>query len=94
MPHGALNGTINREKDAGRVCFPVQEWMLHIELSRRLARYYLEIALFPVAPLRTKRDRFRITSLSSGQSCRPKAASDTQRHSGSPHFAYRMAALV
>ncbi|HEX6551274.1 MAG TPA: hypothetical protein VF026_00810 [Ktedonobacteraceae bacterium] len=33
----------------------------------------------PVAPLRTKRDRFRITSLSSGPSCCPKAASDAQR---------------
>ncbi len=45
---------------------------------------------FPTSPLRTKRDRFRITSLSSGHSCRLETTSDIQRHSGSPHFAYRM----
>ena len=31
-------------------------------------------------------------ALSSGHSCRPKAASDAERHCGSPHFAFRMAA--
>jgi hypothetical protein len=58
-------------------------------LSRRRARYHY--SPFPIAPSLTKRDRFRITSLSGGLSCRPKAASDIQRHSGSPHLAYRMA---
>src|SRR5437588_2220265 len=46
---------------------------------------------FSTSPLRTRRDRFRVTSLSSGHACHPKAASDIQCHSGSPHFAYRMA---
>src|SRR5207302_9094488 len=49
---------------------------------------------FPAAPLRTKRDRFRITSLSSSQACRLAATSDLQHHFGSPHFASRMAASV
>ena len=35
---------------------------------------------FPVAPLRTKRDRFRITSLSSSHSCHLAATSDLQHH--------------
>jgi hypothetical protein len=30
-PHGTLNGTIDRDKDAGRVCFLVQEWMVQVE---------------------------------------------------------------
>jgi len=46
---------------------------------------------FSTSPLRTRRDRFRVTSLSSGHACHPKAASDIQCHSGSPHLAYRMA---
>src|SRR5260370_42236644 len=46
---------------------------------------------FPVAPRRTKRDRFRITSLSSSRSCRLWATREMQCHSGSPHLAYRMA---
>src|SRR5205809_814989 len=47
---------------------------------------------FPTSPLRTRRDRFLVTSLSSGQSCRLSASSDVQLHFGSPHFAYRMVA--
>ena len=35
---------------------------------------------FPVAPLRTKHDRFRITSLSSSHSCHLAATSDCQHH--------------
>jgi len=31
VPHDALNGTLDREKDAGRVCLLVQEWMLQVE---------------------------------------------------------------
>ena len=30
-PHDALNGTIDREKDASRVCFLIQERMVHVE---------------------------------------------------------------
>ena len=33
MPYDACNGTIDREKDADRVCFLVQERMLHVEES-------------------------------------------------------------
>ena len=31
VPHSALNGTIDCDKDAGRVCLLVQEWMLQVE---------------------------------------------------------------
>jgi len=31
VPHDALNGTIDREKDAGRVCILGQERMLQVE---------------------------------------------------------------
>jgi len=31
VPHDALNGTRDREKDAGRVCFLVQEQMWQVE---------------------------------------------------------------
>lgn len=31
VPHDARNGTIDRDKDAGRVCFLVQEWMVQVE---------------------------------------------------------------
>jgi hypothetical protein len=31
VPHFARNGTIDREKDAGRVCLLVQEWMVQVE---------------------------------------------------------------
>jgi hypothetical protein len=31
--HDVLNGSIDRVKDAGRVCLLVQEWMVHIELT-------------------------------------------------------------
>jgi hypothetical protein len=30
-PHEARNGTIDREKDAGRACLLVQEWMVQVE---------------------------------------------------------------
>ncbi len=30
-PHDALHGTIDREKDASRVCFLIQERMVHVE---------------------------------------------------------------
>jgi len=31
VPHDALICTIDRDKDAGRVCFLVQEWMVQVE---------------------------------------------------------------
>lgn len=31
VPHDALNIPIDREKDAGRVCFLVHEWMVQVE---------------------------------------------------------------
>jgi hypothetical protein len=31
VPYDALNCTIDRDKDAGRVCFLVQEWMVQVE---------------------------------------------------------------
>src|SRR5215467_5628851 len=60
------------------------------ELRRRLARYSCK-SPFPAAPSLTKRDRFRVTSLSSSPACHLAAPSDRQCHSGSPHHAYRMA---
>jgi hypothetical protein len=36
VPYGALNDPIDREKDAGRVYFLVQEWMVQVEEPAQL----------------------------------------------------------
>ena len=66
--------------------------MSQVELSRRLARYYLAIALFQ-SPLAERSVTVSVLLRSPAvKLVASRAASDTQRHSGSLHFAYRMAA--
>ena len=62
------------------------------KLSRQLARYYLAIALFQ-SPLAERSVTVSVLLRSPAvKLVASRAASDTQRHSGSLHFAYRMAA--
>ena len=80
-----------QRKRIGRASISALFWNGYPQLSRRLTRYYLAIALFqpPLSERSVTVSESR--ALSSGHSCRFKAASDAQRHLGSPHYAYRMA---